>query len=325
MDTGIDGMVIDAVNWYIGCTWELNRRRMTDVITSYGNAYAQPEGAGAFREDPVAWITEGGWNSVQDYGLGIWWEDGTNVIKNAIDTGDPRPLEAALRSYHDRVVAAGGSLYYQPTDFDDAPRSELAFATLATVGSLIQVEYRPDRSLSPEARWLLGVKAKHPALHQRSTRRRLPTRSDDKHYAFLRTPAGGEGERVLVVLNFQKTPQDIAVDLSGVEASTLVDLKTDERLESKSSLRLAIPAYGYRLFTVARRPKDPLRPSQRSGRSGIRFGRGARRNDRPLASKGQQRLQPALAKPEAEPENEPDAERHEDRIAHAQMGEDGAA
>ena len=85
MDTGIDGMVIDAVNWYIGCTWQTSRRRMTDVIESYGNAYAQPEGAGAFREDPVAWISEGGWNSIQDYGLGIWWEDGTNLIKNAID------------------------------------------------------------------------------------------------------------------------------------------------------------------------------------------------------------------------------------------------
>jgi glycosidase len=255
MDTGIDGMVIDAVNWYVGCTWELNRRRMTDVLASYGNAYAQPEGAGAFREDPVAWIAEGGWNSVQDYGLGIWWEDGTNVIKNAVDTGDPRPLEAALRSYHDRVIAAGGSLYYQPTEFDDAPRSNLAFATLATIGSLIQVEYRPDRSLSSEARWLLGIKARHPALHQRGARRQLATGADDKQYAFLRTSAGEAGERVLVVLNFQKTPQDVAVDLSGVAASTLVDLKTDEVLESKSWLHVAMPAYGYRMFSVTRRMK----------------------------------------------------------------------
>jgi len=59
----------------------------------------QPEGAGAFREDPVAWITEGGYNSVQDYGLGIWWEDGTDVIGNAMESGDPRPIERALRAW----------------------------------------------------------------------------------------------------------------------------------------------------------------------------------------------------------------------------------
>jgi hypothetical protein len=225
MDTGIDGMVIDAVNWYVGCTWELNRRRMTDVIASYGNAYAQPEGAGAFREDPVAWITEGGWNSVQDYGLGIWWEKGTNVIERAIESGDPRPLEGALRAYHDRVVEAGGSLYFQPTELDDEPRSRLAFATLATLGALVQVEYRPDRPLDAEKRWLLETKAAHPALHQLSRRRRIPTAADDKHYAFLRTAADGD-ERVLVVLNFQKEAQEVSLDLSGLDASTLVDVKT---------------------------------------------------------------------------------------------------
>jgi hypothetical protein len=53
----------------------------------------------------------------------------------------------SARWYHDRVVEAGGSLWFQPTEFDDEPRNRLAFATLATVGSLIQVEYRPDRQL----------------------------------------------------------------------------------------------------------------------------------------------------------------------------------
>ena len=249
MDTGIDGMVIDAVNWYIGCTWELSLQRMTSVIESFGNAYAQPEGAGAFREDPVAWITEGGWNSIQDYGLGIWWENGTNVIKNAIDNGDPRPLEAALRGYHDRVVEAGGSLYYQPTDFDDEARSNLAFATLVSLGSLIQVEYRADRPLSGELRWLLKTKAAHPALHQLGTRRQLPTSADDKHYAFLRT-AKERAERVLVVLKGQ--PQDVSVDLSGLAAATLVDLRTGEGTAREATLRVPLPAYGYRFFAVGR-------------------------------------------------------------------------
>ena len=76
MDTGIDGMMIDAVNWYVGCDWAKNRKRMTDVIASYGGKYSQPEGAGAFHDDPVPWVTDGGWTCVQDYGLGIFWEEG---------------------------------------------------------------------------------------------------------------------------------------------------------------------------------------------------------------------------------------------------------
>src|SRR6185503_5361342 len=63
---------------------------LTDTIASYGNdKYSQPEGAGAFHEDPVPWITDGGWTCVQDYGLGIFWEKGTNVVTNAFETGDP--------------------------------------------------------------------------------------------------------------------------------------------------------------------------------------------------------------------------------------------
>jgi hypothetical protein len=30
--TGIDGMVIDAVNWYVDCNWEITRYSMTDLI-----------------------------------------------------------------------------------------------------------------------------------------------------------------------------------------------------------------------------------------------------------------------------------------------------
>jgi hypothetical protein len=274
MDTGIDGMVNDAVNWYVGCTWETSRRRLTDVIASYGNAYAQPEGAGAFREDPVAWIAEGGWNSVQDYALGIWWEKGTNVIQNAIDTGDPRPIEAALRgyhdrvvgaggslffpiesAYHDRVVGAGGSLFFQPTDRDDEAKRNLAFATLAGLGSLVEIEYEPERPLDAERSWLLKTKAAHPALHQLSTRRLLPSTPEDRSWAFLRTAHGG-GERVIVALNFQGGPREVGLDLSGLSASALVDLRTGERFARQATLRLALPGFGYRFFLVA--PAEPV-------------------------------------------------------------------
>jgi glycosidase len=256
MDTGIDGMVIDAVNWYVDHTWEAGRRRMTDVIAGYGNVYIQPEGAGAFREDPVAWVTEGGWNSVQDYGLGIWWEKGSNVIANAIQSGDPRPIERALRDYHDRVVSAGGVLYFQPPPLAQKKQETFGFAVLACLGDLIQIEYNPARQMDPELSWILKAKAAHAALQQLSVRRQLPTQADEKYYAFLRTSADGS-ERILVVLNFQPTAQTVEVDLSGVATEHLIELKTGQRNDRATSLKIELAPFDCRLFMVSPAKRQP--------------------------------------------------------------------
>jgi glycosidase len=249
MNTGLDGMLIDAVNWYIDCTWEKNRKYMTDVIASYGDTYSQPEGAGAFIEDPVAWITEGGWNSVQDYALGTPWRKGTNVIVNAIESGDPSPIEEALRNYHDRVVAVDGVLWFRPPRFEERDKQRLSVATVASLGDIISQFQRDYFRGDPEILWLVETKRKHPALHNLSTRRQMPTNADDKFYAFLRTAADGS-ERILVVLNFQLQKQKVEVDLSGVATAGLVDLKSGESMSRQNPLDLELPAYGYRLFQV---------------------------------------------------------------------------
>ena len=248
MDTGLDGMVIDAVNWYNGCTWEISRRYMTGVIASYGSRYAQPEGGGGFHEDPVSWIVEGGWNSVQDYGLGIWWEKGSSVIENALANGDPRPIERALRDYHDRVVAVGGALYASAPPFDDVPKYRLAWATVALAGDLLSVD-GSWREGDEEMRWLLRTKAAHAALHQLSSRRQLRTGDDARQYAFLRTAPDGS-ERILAVLNFQPTPQEVVVDLSPVATSGLIDLRDGKRFQRQVHLHVPLPAYGYKVLQV---------------------------------------------------------------------------
>jgi hypothetical protein len=251
MDTGIDGMQQDAVTWYVGYTWEKGRQRITDVMASYGNAYMQPEGAGGFREDPVAWITEGGWNSVQDYGLGIWWEKGSDVIGTAMETGDPRPIERVQRDYHDRVVAAGGSLWRfvppRPATLE-LPKHRLLAASVVSLGNMVPMEGSGLLD-DPEIRWLFETKRSHPALHQLSTRRQLPTHADEKYYAFLRT-AGDASERVLVVLNFQSTDQTVEVDLSGVATAGLVELKSGSVSSRSIPFQVELPAYGYKLYQV---------------------------------------------------------------------------
>jgi Alpha amylase, catalytic domain len=263
MDTGIDGMLIDAVNWYVGCNWRLNRRYMTDVIASYGNKFSQPEGAGGFHEDPVPWITEGGWTCVQDYGLGIFWEKGSNVVTKAIDSGDPRPIERALRGYHDRVVEAGGTLYFNPPKFEDARKSHLAMGLTTAIGDLVVLAGVIDGKWSPilpdaEESRILKWKAMHPAMHNLSRRQALPTAAADKHYAVLRVARDGS-ERIIAVMNFQPEAQTVEVDLSGVDFDAMTDLDNGTRIERQSSLRVEAPAYGYRFFRLTDRKGEPVR------------------------------------------------------------------
>ncbi len=252
MDTGIDGMVVDAVNWYVGASWQQIRERITDVIRSYGEKYCQPEGGGAFHEDPVAWITEGKFNSVQDYGLQLWWEKPNLILQNAIDSGDSSLIEASLRNYHDRIVQAGGVLYMGLPRLEDPQRQHLADAVVLTTGQLVTfwAEKGKDRSSNDEEfQWLLNTKEAHPALNQLSGRRQFPTGINKSHYAFLRT-AKDESERIIVVMNFWATPQLVQIDTSGLSAKGLVDLKTGESIALDPTLRITVDKFGYRLFLV---------------------------------------------------------------------------
>ncbi len=73
MDTGIDGMLIDAPLCYPNQTWQHNRKYITSVIAGYGNVLMDPEGG-----KDTAWITESGYNTIHDYGL-----NGQNAITEA--------------------------------------------------------------------------------------------------------------------------------------------------------------------------------------------------------------------------------------------------
>lgn len=253
MDTGLDGMVIDAVNWYVGFTWEKGNRRITDPIASYGRTFSQPEGGGAFHsDDPVGWVTEGHWSDVYDYGLGIWWENGNNPLKESVEKGDPRILETALRSYHDRVLGAGGSLYAPVPKMENPDQQQFVEALLATSGDIVCYCSSADQIKGPskETVPLLRIRANHPALYLDSTRRRVPTQDDSKFYAILRSSAD-KSERMLVVFNFQTTPQRLEADLGAVDLRELVDISTDSPVDiSRLSLTVSLPAYGYRLYSV---------------------------------------------------------------------------
>jgi hypothetical protein len=80
----------------------------------------------------------------------------------------------------------------------------------------------------------------------------LKTNNDDKYYAMLKTSKDGS-ERVLVVFNFQSSPQTVNVDLSVVSTSGLVNLRMDEMIKRKSQFEpvaIELPAYGYKFYKV---------------------------------------------------------------------------
>jgi len=251
MDTGLDGMVIDAVNWYVGYTWEKGNRRITGPIASYGPTFSQPEGGGAFHtDDPVGWVTEGHWSNIYDYGLGIWWEKDNNPLKESVEKGDPRILESALRSYHDRVLAAGGSLYAPVPKMQNDDQQQFVEALLATSGDLVCFCNSGDKEPAKGTTSLLKMRASHPALYLDSTRRRIPTQDDSKFYAILRRSADG-AEGILVAYNFQATPQTIRIDLGAINTVAVADLVSGSPVDvAEGSLSVSVPAYGYHLYTV---------------------------------------------------------------------------
>jgi len=253
MDKDLDGMVIDAVNWYVGYTWAKGNRRITGPLAGYGRTFSQPEGGGAFHtDDPVGWVTEGHWTNIYDYGLGIWWEKGNNPLKASVERGDPRILEAGLRSYHDRVLAAGGSLYAPVPKMQRDDQQQLVEALLATSGDVVCYCGVADSIKAPAkgAAALLKMRSRHPALYLDSTRRQIPTQNDGKFYAILRSSAD-KSERILAVFNFQGTPEMVDVDLGAINARQFTDLSGDHPADTSTGrLSVPLPGYGYQLYSL---------------------------------------------------------------------------
>jgi hypothetical protein len=227
---------------------------MTDVINGFDNQFSQPEGAGGFRDDPVPWIAEGRFNCVMDYAIKLWWED-VDVIRDAIHSGDPRPIEAALRGYRDRVVEAGGVCYIDTPNLHNAPAAArlLGIATVATIGELLlvtgdaQLEWPEEQRRAATA--LLAARRQYPALCAGSARIQLPTSDDSRFYAFTRTPRG-DGTRMLVVLNFQPQACHISIDLRGAAITRLEDIWSPQVHAAGDRLSLTLPSYGYRIYVI---------------------------------------------------------------------------
>jgi hypothetical protein len=108
---------------------------------------------------------------------------------------------------------------------------------------------RSQVEADPKLQWLIKTKVAHPALHNLSRRRKLPTGADEKHYAFLRT-AADKSERILVVINMQPNAQQVEADVNTVATAGLVDLESGAERPREWLFRLELPVYGYKLYQV---------------------------------------------------------------------------
>lgn len=253
MATGLDGMVVDAVNWYTGYDWQKNVKLLEAYRRFPGDKLLVPEGGGAFHtDDPVGWIKDGAWSALYDYGLDIWWEEQSRPMRDSIQQGNPAMFEDALQRYHDRVVAAGGVLIQPVLKMSDAGRQRLEEKLLATSGDMLcycepaTSVVRPAEGI-PE---LLRLKVRHPALFQNSTRRRVSTDHDRSVYATVRDAADGS-ERLLVVINFSSESVRAGIDTRAVRGTAYRDLQSHavQPLDG-NRLEIELPGYGDKIFLI---------------------------------------------------------------------------
>jgi glycosidase len=253
---GIDGMVFDAVNWYIDCDWDITRFCLSGPILGAGNQLCQPEGAGGFDDDPVEWIHQGEFNCVMDYSIKKWWT-GHDVIRQAMLQHDPRPIEVTLRGYRDRVVEAGGVCYIDLPDLRALPEAAqiLGLATVATMGELLIFIGDQLQGWSPDVQQainrLMELRRKFPTLGAGGKREQIQTQDDSKYYAFLRWLRSDE-TAMLVALNFQPEPSTIQIKLHDHSIVEGTDLWLGGNpITASNQIEIALLAYGVAIYSLS--------------------------------------------------------------------------
>lgn len=249
METGIDGVIIDAPFCYLNCDFEIHNRCITDVIREYPNVYIQPEGGGAAGEALDRWLDEAHYNSLQDYSI-CRFSHPVTLIGEAIQAGDPSRLEAAFRRWRDCVVEKGGTTYLGT--FWDTPLTEpqflLELITIVTTGAILHDDGRLlqagfTRETREALARVLKLCAGTEALRLNGKRRVL--QDADGCYVFVRS--GKQADRdAVVVLNYTdaEKPYDVPVE----KGRTYMDAFAEGAAPQTERLQGILPPYGYAIY-----------------------------------------------------------------------------
>jgi len=278
MSQGVDGVIFDAVEGDVNLNWPAVQACMTGPVNAAGdgkNKLVVPEGSAGAPNNNLSqggstiWVTSGHFNGLIDYTIA-----GDHDPFKAALNGNPTPIETALASYRDPIVAAGGVTVTPVQSFADTGMSSakklLDVALTTTIGTIPWVSYYSWTSYAwqtvlpaPYSTYffdLMTVQDDNAALGPAGARKRVPTNADTKYYAYLRTSVDGT-ENVLCVLNFQNATKSITVNLSRysfpdqtplILMDTTGDMNISGPALSGTSYTVSLPAYGFAFYKLAK-------------------------------------------------------------------------
>ncbi len=249
METGIDGMLIDAPFCYLNCDFTINNQCITDIVREYPNQYLQPEGGGAAGESLERWLLEAGYNSLQDYSI-CRFSHPVTLIGEAIQAGDPSRLEPALSTWRETVVRTGGTTYL--STFWDAPLPEpqflLELITIVTTGAILLDDGKLlQMDLSQETRSrlarVLKLCANTDTLRINGGRELI--HDQNGLYVFARF-GQQPSQKAIVVLNY--TDEEKAFSLPVEKGKEYRSPLTGASVPCDSPIQGTLPPYGYEIY-----------------------------------------------------------------------------
>ncbi len=217
LTTGIDGVILDAVNWYLNCNWHIIKTCAVDIIHSYPNTICIPEGSTGFGDDFLPWITEGGFDGIenQTFHSDLHWNG--SAIMEAIHFGNPQILEQRLNVCDE--VRRQGKFVWSYLSWGkewDVSKRLLEIAILVGTGHMTEIikpEYIDEFSQRDIKKLQTILQAGHEnGLALTESRERVKTSNDTKCYACIRSK---NKFPVLCVFNMQSETIQVDINIEG--------------------------------------------------------------------------------------------------------------
>lgn len=239
LETGIDGVIVDAVNWYLNCSWSRIRKYVTDVVHRYPGVLCIPEGAGGFGEDPAAWISEGRFDVSEDqpFHSDLHWNG--SAILHAVSAADGSILTQGLH-WCEQARRMGIPCWSYPSWGPDwaPPLRLLELAVLIGTGHMTEflpsyyVDLNEQEHASLRSLFRLGHQ---PELSPGVLREEIPVRGDGGWYA-CRSGA------IVCLFRLSDAPGIASINLPG-RWHSLAD-NSDVTMSA-----LYLPPFGYGFYT----------------------------------------------------------------------------
>lgn len=198
LDTGVDGIILDAVNWYANCDFSTIRRCITDVIHKRPGVCCIPEGAGGFGDEPAGWLTYGNFDIIENQPFHSDLDWNGSAIMDAICTESAKGLSSRLEKSQ-KVREKGGFswsyLSFGKLDYCGNPIDWISQYRLLEIAVLIGTGHMVDlintylsHLSSKEKKKLKELlhTAKHPGLAPKESLRILKT-SEPAAFVCLRS------------------------------------------------------------------------------------------------------------------------------------------